>query len=89
MEANAFDMISCCELYAVCVRYGKTYKIILHNFLNVHSWLRNELLLLWEHVVVLGSELGGNLRLRLDNLLFLLDYLAFDILQAILDQVSF
>jgi hypothetical protein len=71
------------------ILHGWSYKIILHNFLNVHSWLRNKLLLLWEHVVVLGSELGGDLRLRLDNLLFLLDYLAFDILQAILDQVSF
>lgn len=65
-----------------------SYKIILDNFLNVHSRLRNKLLL-WEHVVVLRSELGTHLRLSLDNLLFLLDYLAFDILQPILDQVSF
>ena len=66
-----------------------SYKIILDNFLNVHSRLRNKLLL-WEHVVILWSELGTYLRLRLDNLLFiLLDHLAFDIRQPILDQVSF
>lgn len=71
------------------VLHGWSYKIILNNFLNVHSGLRNMLLLLWEHVVVLGSELWCNLGSSIENLLFLLDELAFDIFQAILDQISF
>lgn len=67
-----------------------SYIIILNNFLNVHGRLRtlDMVLLLWEHEVVLGSELGCYLRLRSKFLLshdlfLLLDDFSLDVFQTI------
>lgn len=72
------------------VLHGRSYKVVLHHFLDVHCRLGTVMLLiLWEHEVVLRSELRCNVGLSLHDLLFLLDDLTFDILQTIFDQIGF
>ena len=53
--------------------------VVLYYFLDVHCRLGSVLLLLWEHKVVLGSELGGHARLGIQKLLLLFDDFAFGI----------
>ena len=69
------------------VLHGRgSYIIILYNFLNVHCGLLALHLLLWEHEVVLGSELGGNLGLSGGgDLLGLFDHFTLHVFQAFLN----